>query len=510
MEIKRAPKTFLNFASRALGAFFAVILPGILSGCSSSHPMSQAQLKQNTAAVADLEGIAPASPLKVSKDSNSASDQSAEPDSELDSDDLLPSNSPQGNSPQEPAKSPQPQELSYHNKKTVTRSASRITVGEALSGTSSDSKNSSTSFVPASITKMITSGLALEFLGPEFRFTHVWSYQRVPGSSGEITNFKWVADGDPTLNNEKFLEFGRRQMPTLREQVLALKQRGITAVHGALTLVASDPRLDKKESAPGVQDSDRRTCFGAYALAFNFARNCSPHGPIANTKSYLQTQLLHEFQFVGIRYVADDLKGEGDPESLTFYSPTLKEMIIPMNKESDNLLADSLFRAMALRAASPDQDLLEAGRDLYEKTLSRWLREDGVASLAKELTFFDGSGLSRDDRATPRAFLSVLKHYINKSYFPYLWASMPIAGVDGTLRHRLQGKETKGLVRAKTGTVVGYYQLAGYIPRMKNDEDIKELVPFVILTQTPDGSYMRVAHQYQDELVSRLAHRVNP
>ncbi|RYZ71942.1 MAG: hypothetical protein EOP05_11535 [Proteobacteria bacterium] len=68
-----------------------------------------------------------------------------------------------------------------------------------------------------------------------------------------------------------------------------------------------------------------------------------------------------------------------------------------------------------------------------------------------------------------------------------------------------------GKVRAKTGTLTGYYQLAGYIPRLNADnKTVKELVPFVILTKAPGSKeWGRAARAYQDEVLINLTRKVN-
>lgn len=126
-----------------------------------------------------------------------------------------------------------------------------------------------------------------------------------------------------------------------------------------------------------------------------------------------------------------------------------------------------------------------------------------------EILILDGAGLSRDNRSTPRAFLALLKANVNGGNFRSVWNGLPIGGVDGTLKSRLKSSATKGLVRAKTGTLRGSYQLAGYMPQMNPDGSVKSFVPFVILTAAPDGYGARV-FKVQEKILVRLSQLLNP
>jgi D-alanyl-D-alanine carboxypeptidase/D-alanyl-D-alanine-endopeptidase (penicillin-binding protein 4) len=81
--------------------------------------------------------------------------------------------------------------------------------------------------------------------------------------------------------------------------------------------------------------------------------------------------------------------------------------------------------------------------------------------------------------------MTKLLHFLrNRSYFPQVWEALAIAGVDGTLRERMKGTAAEGVLRAKTGTLNGTYNLAGYVPKKENDGTISDYIPFVIMTQT--------------------------
>ncbi len=76
----------------------------------------------------------------------------------------------------------------------------------------------------------------------------------------------------------------------------------------------------------------------------------------------------------------------------------------------------------------------------------------------------DGSGLSRNNVATPDTFVHVLQMMDESPGWATFFNSLPVAGISGTLRNRLKSPMVRGKVRAKTGTLWGVRALSGYFP----------------------------------------------
>ena len=76
----------------------------------------------------------------------------------------------------------------------------------------------------------------------------------------------------------------------------------------------------------------------------------------------------------------------------------------------------------------------------------------------------DGCGLSLYNYVSPELEVRFLRYAAdNSSIYNHLYSSLPIAGVDGTLKKRMLSQFTRGNVHAKTGTVEGISSLCGYL-----------------------------------------------
>jgi D-alanyl-D-alanine carboxypeptidase/D-alanyl-D-alanine-endopeptidase (penicillin-binding protein 4) len=154
-------------------------------------------------------------------------------------------------------------------------------------------------------------------------------------------------------------------------------------------------------------------------------------------------------------------------------SPTLAEIVLRMNKPSNNLYAEMLLKALGLPGwghspPSPGTGPLALPSDrgagtgtggAGEAVLRRFLDRVGLQGPRPALA--DASGLSRFNLISPRNVVRLLaamdRHPARAAFFD----SLPIAGVDGTLRRRLIGTPAAGAVRAKTGTLTHVTALSG-------------------------------------------------
>jgi len=140
----------------------------------------------------------------------------------------------------------------------------------------------------------------------------------------------------------------------------------------------------------------------------------------------------------------------------TWESQPLAAVIRDINKFSNNVMARQLFLALSLAADNPPVSTEKATRALRE-----WLARSHLDF--PELQIENGSGLSRNERISPRHLGEILLYAARGPLMPEYAASLPIPGVDGTLRRRLTDSPSVGRGHLKTGYLDGVRAIAGYM-----------------------------------------------
>lgn len=167
------------------------------------------------------------------------------------------------------------------------------------------------------------------------------------------------------------------------------------------------------------------------------------------------------------------------PDAL-IHSKSLQEWITITNLESNNRYADTLLRSIG-------------GSNVVKETLAQL----GVDPASYRMA--DGSGLSRQNAATPGAMVSILRAMYSAPERGVFLASLPVAGMSGTLKNRLKQTPAQGVVYAKTGTLRGVRTLSGYL----NHPHYKTLV-FSVMVNQPNRSGQSLVKAI-DEIVLRLS-----
>jgi PBP4 family serine-type D-alanyl-D-alanine carboxypeptidase len=175
---------------------------------------------------------------------------------------------------------------------------------------------------------------------------------------------------------------------------------------------------------------------------------------VANLKSFF---VKHGVNAAMKRVSFDEAQALSSTQILSSDSPELQEILAFTLTWSDNLLAERIAR-LASRAAGHSLD--DAG---VAETFAEVLTNLGIEN--KNLVIQDASGLSKDNRVTATQVAQLLVKIRNDSRFAPLIGGLPIAGMTGTLRHRFidTAPQAIGLIKAKTGTLNGTANLAGYV-----------------------------------------------
>lgn len=189
-------------------------------------------------------------------------------------------------------------------------------------------------------------------------------------------------------------------------------------------------------------------------------------------------------------------------------SRTLPEIVRDTNKPSDNLLARLIFLSLgALEAdpvlgSHPVAGSAEATLARSDAAVRSWMRAHGIDD--RGLVLENGSGLSRTERISPVQMGGLLQAGLRSNWAPEFQSSMPIVGVDGTMRRRLHDSPAAGRARMKTGTLSNVVALAGYVP----DASGKPLVVVAMVNSDLAGNGRGRA--VLDTLVDWVAHLNGP
>lgn len=381
-------------------------------------------------------------------------------------------------------------------------------------------------FIPASTMKVLTAVASTAALGKDFRFkTQIDAFVGI--SNQRIEGDVFIRfDGDPTLTSDN-----------LNALLKDLKARGLNHIDGNLYLVG-EPQ--ESMQAPGWVWDDLGICYAAPVSRYVINQNCikatlsptladerseltvSQFEPVTITNSAvfdklgsqdfceldLQRQANNQYILSGCfagtkplklaiaisdpaRYAQETLQRllnnngislKGDI-LLTSKRPTntlliaehrskpLSELLSKMLLKSDNLIADSLLKRLGQYEYGVAGSFTNGS-----KAMQTILGALGVDLSTANI--IDGSGLSRYNLLSAEQLMQVLLLIKKDPKFQYLIDSLPVAGKTGTLEYRRDYRRAplKGNILAKTGSMMGVSNLAGYIK-----QDGKLTQAFVVL-----------------------------
>jgi len=404
------------------------------------------------------------------------------------------------------------------------------------------SKNGNLPMIPASNLKIVTTAAALAYLGPDFKFeTSVWGGD-IDKSNGVMEgNLYLRGTGDPTF----MTPFTKDPMAVFRKAVKDLKKKGIRVING--DLVGDDSAFDREFLGRGWKPryllDDYAAPAGALSVNANYidvgirngkvimypdngyvnvsrkksksgrtyiirklgtdnvyvysykggrvGRGLTIHNPSKLTTSAFGKLLKkHGIKIAGkVRLIREDERDYTSDRTKLFSheSPPLYKIVRETNKESDNVCAQHLFKAIGyyVKGKGTCNNSNEAIRDFLKKA--------GVNTSG--FIMADGSGLSEYSRITPVQFCQLLaymyKHPQKKPFF----SSLPVAGKDGTLAYRMRGFH----VYAKTGSLKGHIALSGYVKT-----NAGQMLVFSVMTNYHRYSSGRIRYN-EDQLLKIIA-----
>ncbi|PRW62397.1 D-alanyl-D-alanine carboxypeptidase/D-alanyl-D-alanine endopeptidase [Actinopolyspora mortivallis] len=348
---------------------------------------------------------------------------------------------------------------------------------------------------PASTNKLLTSCAALLAVDHDFRFRTTVVRGEEPGS------LVLVGGGDPTLSSlpegEESVYPGAARLDELVREIRETTTGEIESIKVDVSRY-SGPTL-----APGwdPDDVDRGYIAPMRPVMLDGGRDDPTskvsgrsHEPALDVGRELASRLGVSSESVSTTTVR-----EGSSEVAEVESPPLRELVGKLLRDSDNVLAEAVARQVAIATGHEPSfsGATEAVREVLE--------EHGFDTSGLRLR--DGSGLSEQDRVTPRLLGEVLRTASAPADSPSgasarlrpLLTAVPIAGATGSLAGRYEdgrSAEARGWVRAKTGTLTGVNALAGTVVT----EDGR-LLGFVFLT---NGSRAAQARPLLDRMAAHL------
>jgi D-alanyl-D-alanine carboxypeptidase/D-alanyl-D-alanine-endopeptidase (penicillin-binding protein 4) len=305
-------------------------------------------------------------------------------------------------------------------------------------------RNADRSLLPASNEKLPVTVAALRELGASYRFrTEVLGrgYQEGPVWHGDLLLKGY---GDPTLSS--------LQLARLAAQ---LKQQGIRRVTGRV--LGDESWFDARRTVAGwrsgylVFESPPLSALAVDGDRFQGRVGLDPALAAAQRFKRVLRQ-----RGVTSGAVAAGRASEDQLALATVYSEPLPIILAEMDQESDNFVAELVLKALGAELGGTGTSAAGAA------VVMRSLADAGVPM--RGVRIVDGSGLSRDDRITPRALAAMLVlSWNDPDLHDAVWRALPVAGVNGTMERRLRRGPATGVVRAKTGTTSVASALAGYV-----------------------------------------------
>lgn len=405
---------------------------------------------------------------------------------------------------------------------------------------------------PASVMKLLTTGVALESLGPNFRFPTVLEY------TGTIEN--GVLNGDLYIRGGSDPSLGwKGRTAFLDRWVKAIQKAGIRRIDGAIiadmtmldgdaqnpgwlcedagnyyapgifalnyygntmniVLQSGEPGTVAKvvKTEPEVEDiyfinrirCDKITYDGAFVSGLPYSREryltgvvpsnlgtFGVKGDLPNPGLLLARHLTAKLREAGIK-IKREATYEADynpltpprTELYTHYSEPLKEIVKETNINSNNLYAEALFRYLGTKYSLPGS--IHNSQDILREY---WQRR-GVAM--QNAIIKDGCGLAPQDAVSAKTFVQLLT-IMSRSKNKEAWmASLPISGQTGTLKTLCPKTSLEGRIHAKSGTIAGTKNFAGYIDMPNGQTWV-----FAILINSAPGKAKNIQNVIQQYLL---------
>lgn len=427
-------------------------------------------------------------------------------------------------------------------------SVRRLSTGEKI-----ESYRSGNLIPPASVMKLFSTATALEYWGSDYRFTTELRYSGRIQNGVLYGNLYIVGHGDPTLGGQRWGDNA-----FLSQWTKAVNDSGIKQIQGGV--IADASYYDGDAMNPGwiYEDIGNYYAPGIYALAYldntmNIQLKSGPIGSVAHvvktfpaipnlqfenhircTEIDYDGAYVHGLPYQNCRYLTGSIPSnlgvfgvrgdipnpplllaqhltkqlrvsgidvrdsaqaiaESDRKATTLlythYSPALAEIVKQTNLHSINLNAEMIFRNLAAARGVP------CTIHNAEEYIKQFWHNRGVDIYTAKI--LDGCGLAPQNGISTDNLVNLLTYMANSKQHDAFYQSLPISGQSGTLKQLLAKTELAGKVHAKSGTIKGTRNYAGYISLPNGDQLV-----FAVMVNCSNGSNAQIKNAIEKYLLN--------
>ncbi|MDO4937282.1 MAG: D-alanyl-D-alanine carboxypeptidase/D-alanyl-D-alanine-endopeptidase [Sutterellaceae bacterium] len=391
-----------------------------------------------------------------------------------------------------------------------------IWVAPADSNTPLVSLNAQKPMQPASVIKVVTTAAALDMLKPDFFWNTDFTVKAAPDAKGVVRGMTVRGTGDPHLMIERVWLIGQK-LRSLGVRTIAgnikldrtafdteevdqgafdgaatrtynvgpdalmvnLKTVSVTfqpVKDNGVARVRVTPELDGLQFSATVKLAKGACGDWKKKLKVQYGKN----GRVRFLGTYPTScgeKMWHMAQYEANDYftrvfkkvlknhnitwngkAVDGKAGKDDFLLLREYSEPLPLIVNWINKFSSNPMARQLFLTLSSKPSNNPEEQVAGSLEKSRETVSHWLAET-VGADPKTVYIDNGSGLSRDTTVTAQTLGQVLSYMYRSSAMPEFMASLPAAGLDGTMKKR---PLAIGSAHVKTGFIKNVRTIAGY------------------------------------------------
>lgn len=290
------------------------------------------------------------------------------------------------------------------------------------------SHNAGNPYMMASMAKIFTIGTALSLLGEDFRVSTEISASGEISSEGELRGDLYIkGGGDPSFGSADYVKRFFYGNGTHGDALLeVLRKAGVRRVEGAVV-------VDARAFDDQVKPTGRLS-------ALTYGRIQAEDPALAAAEKIAELLARGGIEVIG-------RAGRGALPSAAYtigalVSPPIEELIVPMGRRSDNFIAETLCKLLAVHVGG-SPGTTEAGAAIIT---------DFVAGLGVGIEQVDGSGLAFRNKVSPSGVVDYLKAVSTQPWAEKFAKSLPVVGVNGTVHDRARNTAAQGAVVVKTGT----------------------------------------------------------